>query len=291
MRLPRIGLRCSALMILLCILTGRVWADAATPVSGVFRVGFPPDENPQEIIRKNAPLLEYLKTKTGIGAMEIIVPKTYTAAVEQMQRGELGMVYFGGLTYVLAKKEVDITPIVRGVADGTADNFSLIIARKDRGITSIADLRGKAFAFGDVASTSGSLIPHQALLSQGIDPNKDFKQLIYTGAHDKTALAVFEGKVDAGAMNARKWPAMIKKGQINEDVLFVLHRSEPFADYPWAVRTSVGPEVIDQLRRAFVGLNDAGMLGLLGVQGYQATTDDDFKNIRAAAKRLGFMED
>lgn len=285
----RVGAWGAAFLVCFSLSAGRVAAEPSS--TEVFRVGFPPDENPQEIIRKNTPLLDYLKAQTGIKEMQIIVPKTYTAAVEQMQRGELDMVYFGGLTYVLAKKEVDITPIVRGVADGTPDNFSLIIARKDRGIKTVADLRGKSFAFGDVASTSGSLIPHQALLNQGLDPTKDFKQVIYTGAHDKTALAVFEGKVDAGAMNARKYPTMIKKGQITEENLFVLFRSEPFADYPWAVRSKVGSDLIEKLRQAFVNLTDPAMLGLLGVQGYQATTDDDFKNIRVAAKRLGFMED
>lgn len=289
MDFARIGAWGAAFLVGCSLSAGR--ASAEPMAAEVFRVGFPPDENPQEIIRKNTPLLEYLKTQTGIKEMQIVVPKTYTAAVEQMQRGELDMVYFGGLTYVLAKKEVDITPIVRGVADGTADNFSLILARKDRGIKTVADLRGKTFAFGDVASTSGSLIPHQALLNQGLDPTKDFKQVIYTGAHDKTALSVFEGKVDAGAMNARKYPIMLKKGQITEENLFVLFRSEPFADYPWAVRSKVGADLIEKLRQAFVNLTDSAMLGLLGVQGYQATTDDDFKNIRAAAKRLGFMED
>lgn len=265
--------------------------QATGQAGNVFRVGFPPDENPQEIVRKNAPLLEYLKTATGIQEMEIVVPATYTAAVEQMQRGELDMVYFGGLTYVLAKKEVDITPIVRGVVGGTAENFTFIIARKDRGINALTDLPGKTFAFGDVASTSGSLIPHRALLNAGIDPNRDLKKVIYTGAHDKTALAVFKGDVDAGAMNARKYPDMIKKGQISEDVVQVIFRSEPFADYPWAVRDQVGQDLIAKLRRAFVELKDTKMLALLGVEGYETTTDQDFENLRAAAKRLGFLED
>lgn len=299
-------MRCSRFvrLVAVCFVVGVIgsqWAVADSSVSvktqstangrEVFRVGFPPDENPQEIIRKNTPLLEYLKAKTGIKEMELIVPATYTAAVEQMLRGELDMVYFGGLTYVLARKEVDITPIVRGVADGTADNFSLIIARKDRGIKSVADLRGKRFAFGDVASTSGSLIPQKILVSHGIDPNKDLKEVIYTGAHDRTALAVFEGKVDAGGMNARKYPVMLAKGQISEDVIQVIYRSEPFGDYPWAVRSNVGNELIEKLRRAFIELKDPAMLSLLGVQGYQATADSDFENIREAARSLGFLED
>ena len=255
------------------------------------RVGFPPDENPQSIIEKNTPLVNYLKQQTGITTTEIVVPKTYTAAIEEMGRGNLDLVYFGGLTYVLAKKELDITPLVRGVVDGTPENYTLIVTRKDSGIKTLNDLSGHTFAFGDVASTSGHLIPHKALLNQGIDPNKDFKELIYTGAHDKTALAVFKGEVDAGAMNARMYPQLVEKGMINEEEMLILWKSEPFADYPWAARSSLGKDFLDKLTAAFENLQDPAMLSLLKVEGYEKTVDTDFENIRKAAKRLGFMEE
>ena len=264
--------------------------DANPGNVSVLRVGFPPDENPQEIIRKNRPLLNYLKQRTGVEKVEISVPESYTSAIEGMRRRELDLVYFGGLTYVLAKNDLDITPLVRGQVDGTADNFTLIIARKDSGINGIEDLRGRSFAFGDVASTSGHLIPHQALLQIGIDPNKHFDRVVYTGAHDKTAMAVFDGKVEAGAMNARLYPIMVARGPLKEDELIVLWRSMPFADYPWAVHNGLGEKLIDDLRQAFVELTDPDMLGLLGVDGYQKTTDTDFVNIREAARKLGFMK-
>ena len=265
--------------------------DIAKSKVKILRVGFPPDENPQAILEKNTPLINYLKQQTGVKEIEIMVPGTYTAAIEEMGRGNLDIVYFGGLTYVLAKKELDIAPLVRGVVDGTTENFSLIVTRKDSGLKSIKDLVGHTFAFGDVASTSGHLIPHKALLNLGINPDKDFKELVYTGAHDKTAMAVFRGEVDAGAMNARMFPQLIEKGLIQEDQMVILWKSEPFADYPWAARSDLGDDFLDKLTKAFVNLNDPEMLGLLKVEGYQRTIDADFENIRKAAKRLGFMEE
>lgn len=253
------------------------------------RVGFPPDENAAEIIRKNQPLLEYLKQATGFAEVKIVVPKTYTAAVEEMARGNLDMVYFGGLTYVLAKRDVDITPIVRGKVGGTTDNFSYIITRKDSGIKTLEDIKGRRFAFGDVASTSGHLIPHQALRKIHLNPNTDFSQLEYTGAHDKTAYAVFEKKVDAGAMNSRLFPILVEQGKIDGKQMKILWKSKPFADYPWAVRTALGDEVIKRLTNAFINLKDKEMLKLLKVEAYERTTDADFDNIREAAINLGFM--
>lgn len=263
--------------------------DPIAPDLQTLRVGFPPDENPAEIIRKNQPLLEYLKQATGFVKVEIIVPETYTAAIEEMAQGNLDMVYFGGLTYVLAKRDVDITPIVRGKVGGTTDNFSYIITRKDSGIKHIKDLTGRHFVFGDVASTSGHLIPHQALRKHGIDPNADFSKLEYTGAHDKTAYAVFQKKADAGAMNSRLFPILVEQGKIDGQQMMILWKSEPFADYPWAVRTALGADIISRLTNAFVSLKDEKMLKLLKVEAYEKTTDADFNNIRTAAKTLGFM--
>ena len=138
--------------------------------------------------------------------------------------------------------------------------------------------------------TSGHLIPRQGLLNQGIDPDRDFSDVVFTGAHDATALAVFEGRVDAGAMNARLFPVMVEKGLLDQEQLTILWQSEPFADYPWAVRSDLDADLIQKLRGAFVNLDDPEMLSLLKVEGYEKTTDADFDNIREAATRLGFIE-
>lgn len=257
----------------------------------VLRVGFPPDEKPDEIIRKNKPLLEYLRKATGVPKVEIIVPENYTAAVEQMALGKLDLVYFGGLTYVLAKRDVDVTPIVRGAKGGTTDNFTFIIVRNDSGIKTLEDLKGRTFAFGDVASTSGHLMPHQGLLQMGINPKTDFKKLVYTGAHDKTAMAVYEGMVEAGAMSSRMLPNLIEQGKIKGEDIRIIWKSEPFADYPWAARTSLGSKLIGKLADVFILLDDPEMLKLLKVEGYEKTTDADFEGIRKAAYALGFMGD
>src|SRR5437867_12396784 len=85
---------------------------------------------------------------------------------------------------------------------------SVFITQPNSGINSLADLKNKTFTFGSPSSTSGHLMPRWFLLQQGIDPDKDFRRVAFSGAHDATALQVAGGKVDAGAMNISVWHKM-----------------------------------------------------------------------------------
>jgi len=257
----------------------------------VLRVGFPPTENPGEIIRKNKPLMRYLQQQIGVSKVQLSVAPSYTATIEDLRNHKLDLVYFGALTYVLAKNVINITPIVRGVVNGSTQNQAFIIANKDSGIHRLSELPGHSFAFGDVASTSGHLIPHQALLAEGINPHRDFDRLIYTGAHDKTALAVQKLEVDAGAMNARLFSIMIANGQLDKGKILVIWKSQSFADYPWAIRSDLDQKIIEAIQAAFLNLHDKDMLDTLGVDEFQSSSDADFEDIRRAAIKMGFMQE
>ena len=89
---------------------------------------------------------------------------------------------------------------------------SLVVARKDSGIQTVADLKGKTFAFVDPSSTSGHLFPKAGLIKAGFNPDKDFGRVIFSGSHDSNAVAVQNGKVDAVAIADRILDAAINKG-------------------------------------------------------------------------------
>jgi len=256
----------------------------------VLRVGFPPAENAEDIIQKHQALMQYLQAKTGVNKIELSVAPSYTATIEDLQKHKLDLVNFGALSYVLAKNITNITPLVSGVTNSNSENHSLIIARNDSNIHQLKDLPGHSFAFGDVASTSGHLIPHRALLAAGINPHKDLLKLIYTGAHDKTAFAVQRGEVEAGAINARIYSYLLNRGLLEKDKTSVIWVSPPFAEYPWAIRSDLDPALIRSIQSAFITLNDSKLLESLGVDGFQICKDSDFEDIRQAAIKLGFMQ-
>jgi phosphonate transport system substrate-binding protein len=154
-----------------------------------------PSTDPGKIVRESQPLVKYLQRKTA-SRVELVVPTNYAAVVEAIANDRVDIAYLGGFTFVQASQRTGVRPIVQRERD---QNFhSVFITQPDSGINSLADLKGHSFAFGDVNSTSGHLMPAYYMRWAGIDPGALAKTL-YTGGHDATALAVANAKVDAGA--------------------------------------------------------------------------------------------
>ena len=165
----------------------------------VFRVTAIPDESPTELARKAAPLMQYLQTQLGM-KVEFTPVTDYAAAVEALVNRKVDLAWFGGFTFVQAhaRSGGKMIPLVQREED---EKFRSVFITSDPAIKSLADLKGKDVSFGSQSSTSGHLMPRSYLLQAGVDPDKDFKRVAYSGAHDATVAAVAAGKVQAGALN------------------------------------------------------------------------------------------
>jgi phosphonate transport system substrate-binding protein len=181
--------------ILILLLTVGCQSGSTPGSPGVLRVAMIPSTDPGKIVRESQPLVKYLQRKTA-SRVELVVPTNYAAVVEAIANDRVDIAYLGGFTFVQASQRTGVRPIVQRERD---QNFhSVFITQPDSGIDSLADLKGHSFAFGDVNSTSGHLMPAYYMRWAGIDPGALAKTL-YTGGHDATALAVANAKVDAGA--------------------------------------------------------------------------------------------
>ena len=135
------------------------------------RVSAIPDEAPTELQRKFAPLGAYLEKALGVKVT--FVPVTdYAATVEGLAAGKLDMVWYGGFTFVQARRRTgNAIPLVQREEDARFHSKFIVPAASKA--QSLKDLKGASFAFGSVSSTSGHLMPRYFLLQNGIDPDKD----------------------------------------------------------------------------------------------------------------------
>ncbi|MFZ5652361.1 MAG: phosphate/phosphite/phosphonate ABC transporter substrate-binding protein [Bacillota bacterium] len=265
--------------------------DRSDSAARVLRVGLIPNQAPDKIKAQYEPFRDYLSKKTGMD-VELFVATDYTGVVEAMAGDKLDLAYFGGLTYVQARKKADIYPIVTEIDryTKTTKYSSLIIVPADSPIKSLSQLKGKTFAFGDVSSTSGSLYPRIMLDKAGIKVPGDLKSVVYTGSHDATALAVQNKTVDAGGVEGRILKKMIDKGTVDQSRIRVLLESDPIEGYPWVVRGKLDKVLVERIVQAFLEINDPALLDLMRAERYEKIDAGSYDYVEMEASRLGLLK-
>ena len=264
--------------------TPAAWSQPQT----VLRVSAIPDEAPTELQRKFKPLGDYLKKETGLEVQ--FTPVTdYAAVVEGLATGKIDLAWLGGFTYVQARLRTNggATPIVQRAED---EKFtSRFIVPADSPAKTLADLKGKTFAFGSPSSTSGSLMPRFYLLKAGIDPERDFKSVAFSGAHDATVAFVASGRAEAGVLNASVMDKLVETNNPNAAKVRVLAVTPPYYDYNWTVRPNLDPAITKKITEAFLKLDPANpemkaILDLQRASKFIPTQDSNYDGIENAAK-------
>jgi len=274
------------------LLAGLLALGAAAHAQQLLRVTAIPDESPTELARKAAPLVRYLESKLAM-KVEFTPVTDYAAAVETLINGRVDLAWFGGFTFVQAsvRSGGKVLPIVQREED---ERFRSVFISADPAIKTLADLKGKDVSFGAQSSTSGHLMPRSFLLQAGIDPDKDFKRVAFSGAHDATIAAVAAGKVQAGALNISVWEKFVAEKKVDTDKLRVFYTTPPYYDYNWSVSTSMPEALRNKLTQAFLALDKSTPEGKEVLELQRATRfvpskPENYKGIEAAAKSAGLL--
>jgi phosphonate transport system substrate-binding protein len=272
--------------------------ESATGIPATLRVGLIPNIAPEEQQAKYESFGDYL-AETLDTEVELFVAADYAGVVAALASGRIDMAYLGGLTYAQAEQQVELTPLVTEIdkLTGTPKYESAIVVKKDSALTSTADVvaAGGTFAFGDPASTSGSLYPRSMLTDAGVECSTveladcpPLKSVVFTGGHDATAQAVLSGSVDAGGIELRILKRLEGDGVIPEGALKVIDTRE-VQGYPWVARTALGDEAVAELTQAFLDLADPTLLDLLRATEYVKVTASDYDDVRAKGTELGLL--
>jgi phosphonate transport system substrate-binding protein len=271
-----------------------IGATTAIAQTTVLRVSAIPDEAPTELQRKFKPLGDYLQRETGLDVQ--FTPVTdYAAVVEGLASNKIDMAWLGGFTFVQAKIRTNggAVPIVQRAED---EKFtSKFIVPIDSPAKSLADLKGKNFAFGSPSSTSGHLMPRFFLIKAGINPDADFKAVAFSGAHDATVAFVASGRAEAGVLNASVWDKLVESANPNAAKVRVLATTPPYYDYNWTVRPGLDAALTKKLADAFLKLDPSkpemkAIMDLQRASKFIPTQASNYEGIEAAAKSAGLIK-
>ena len=265
----------------------------ATAADNVLRVSAIPDEAPTELQRKFAPLGKYLEAQTGM-KVQFTPVSDYAAVVESLATRKIDMAWLGGFTYVQAKIRTNGTaiPIVQREEDA---KFTSKFITADPAIKALADLKGKTFAFGAPSSTSGSLMPRFFLQQAGLNPEKDFKNVAFSGAHDATVAFVAAGKAEAGVLNTSVWDKLVEAKKVDTEKVHVFATTPTYFDYNWTVRGDLDPVIIKKLTDAFLKLDPknpehAELMQLQRASKFIPTKKENYDGIEKAAQSAGLLK-
>jgi phosphonate transport system substrate-binding protein len=249
-------------------------------------VGMIPDAGATQVsIQEKGPLKDFLAKEMG-QEVNLVIPTNYNATVEALGNGSLDFAYLGALTYCKAHRQYGVIPLVQRTSDLAF--HSLFITGAGSAIKTLQDLKGKQFAFGDINSTSGHLIPYLELKQAGINVDSDLK-FRYSGSHPATAKAAESGAVDAGALDETVYNAMIADGKLDKSKVRVFYTSKPFVDYVWVARKDVSKEAQEKFAKAFIGLKegkDDQVLAILRGKSFVRASDEEYATIRQVAEEL-----
>ena len=258
----------------------------------IMRVGFVPSENAQQVMQNAQPIIELLHKQLGL-EIRPFVATDYTGVVEALRVNKLDIAFLTPASYVLAKDEANIKVILKSERKGIPYYYAAIITRTDSGIKTLADLRGKSFAFGDSLSTTGNVFPRKMLKERGIDPVRDFKQILYSGGHDATVLAVLNGKVDAGATYANSpdsedtaWMRYLKDPQDVKRIRAIAF-SEPIPADNLVISGSLDKAIAKKVEEIFIELSRDSqgkkmLRDLYQIDGFVPASDKDYDSVRQA---------
>jgi len=226
-----------------------------------FRIGLLGGENASDRLRSNECLRQYVEDLLGVPT-KLFAPADYNGVIEGLLGGNLDMAWLGASGYAktyLTDPDAVEPVLVKINQDGSYGYYSIGFARADSGIASLADMKGKKFGFGDPNSTSGYLIPSIEIPEAGdeitMTPGEYFGDVVFTGGHEQTIVAVSNGDVDAGvtwADGLGEWEDGYNSGALRKAAdaglvdmtdLVQIWKSKPIPEGPIVLRKSLPERV------------------------------------------------
>jgi phosphonate transport system substrate-binding protein len=243
-----------------------------------------PVEASKDATQRYTPLLAHLEKTLGV-KIKFQNGADYTAVIIAQRAKQVDLADYGAASYLDAVDQganIEAVAIPNNVKGGGTYK-TVILVKKDSPMKTIADAKGKTFAFVDPESTSGYLIPLVYFLNDlKIKPEEYFSKVIFSGTHENSILTVARGTVESAAANDQSLATAIEKGAIKADEVRAIWTSKPIPNGPTAIRKDLPESFRKAVKEAFLAFKDPKGLESFNIKGYLPVDDKDFDPIRDA---------
>lgn len=239
-------------------------------------------DNPVRAIKDRQGFVDYIAKKLaplGITGGRILVVDKVGQLARAVREGKVDLFHDSVVPTMVLSRWSGSIPVLRQWKYEEADYYSVILARKDSGINSLSDLKGKVIAFDEPHSTSAHILPRMLLtekklkLVQVIAPGgaePDAVGFIHSSDDNAPHLLVV-GKVDAAATSHREFQVL--RPEIR-DRLKIIARTRSVPRQIISVRKDFDPKIVAALRKILINM-DKDPEGQAALRGQQKTTKID----------------
>jgi phosphonate transport system substrate-binding protein len=253
-----------------------------------------PSQKPTDLLVAGEAFGAALGKLVGV-PVRVTVASDYAAVVEALRNKTADLAFVHPAGYVLANREAKAMIVAKDQWHGNTSYTARIYVRKDSGITTLEQLRGKTIAFIDPSSASGYVYPMVLLIQKGLVQNRDpktfFKDFVYAGSHDAGLLALLNGHVDALASFDQAREQYLKDPAQRERIIFV-GETEPIPEGGICARDGLDPALFAKVRAALLAMKGPTYAPLLkalyDIDGFEPAEDREYEPVRAAMDLLGW---
>jgi phosphonate transport system substrate-binding protein len=287
-RLARIGVLAALLLASwVCVAPA-----AETPKQLVMAVT--PSNIPTELFKGSEVFASELAKKIGI-PIKVYMPTDYLGVVEALRNRTADLAFVHPAGYVFANREAKAQIVAVDVWHGKTSYTSRFYVRKDSGLKTLEELRGKTIAFVDPGSTSGYVYPMVTLIKKGLVTNRDpktfFRDAMFAGTHEAALLALLNGSVDSVA-SFDLAPQQYLKDKERIDKIIHIAETDPIPEAGMAVREGLDPGLVQRVVDALMTFNAPEYKPILkdfyGIDGFAPARDSDYNPVREAIDLLGW---
>jgi len=252
-----------------------------------------PSQKPTDLLAAGEEFAQALGKLYG-APIRVTVASDYAAVIEALRNRTADLAFVHPVGYVLASREARARIVARNLWHGKSSFTSRIYVRRDSGIKTLEDLRGKTIAFVDPSSSSGYTYPMVLLIQRGLvkdrDPKSFFREVMFAGAHDAAMRALVNGHVDAIASFDMAREQYLRDPAERDKVVFVAE-TPPIPEAGIAARDGLDVAVVERVRGALLQMHGPAYATLLKriyeIDGFAPAEDRDYDPVRAAVELLG----
>ncbi len=219
-------------------------------------------DNPKKHYQYLKPMLDYAVEKMkdlGIENGRVLMAKDNEQMIEYLKSGRVDWVTETAFSALLYEHYNAAQILLRKWKKEAPEYYTIFFARRDSGIDSLRELKGKILALEDPGSTTAFFEPFLCLVAHGLElqkldsyrkrPAPDKVGYVLSRQEINTSMWVHEGRVDAGAFNNQDWNKSDHLYKNMKKDLKIFYKSDPLPRAFELVRKDLDPKIKARLKK------------------------------------------